>query len=72
MIACGQCGNKPTAHMYGHSMIVDPWGRVIAMAGEEPGVTTAEIDFAYLEKARNQLYTLQNRRENVYTLKKSY
>lgn len=71
MIACGQCGNKPTAHMYGHSMIVDPWGRVIAMAGEEPGVTTAMIDFAYLEKARNQLYTLQNRRENVYTLKKN-
>ncbi len=72
MLACGQCGKKPNAHMYGHSMIVDPWGRVIAMMGEEPGVAIAEIDFSYLEKARNQLYTLKNRKENVYTLKKAY
>ncbi len=72
MLAVGQCGQKPTAHMYGHSMIVDPWGNVIANAADRPGVSIAEIDAAYLQKARNQLYTLQNRKESVYTLKKAY
>ena len=72
MLAVDQCGKKPTAHMYGHSMIVDPWGNVLAMVADQPGVAVAEIDSACLQKARSQLYTLQNRRETVYTLKKAY
>ena len=71
VLAVGQCGQKPTAHMYGHSMIVDPWGNVLAMAADRPGVSVAKIDCDFLQKARNQLYTLSNRRPDVYTLKKT-
>ena len=70
MLAANQCGKKSTAHDYGRSMIVDPWGNVIAMAQDKPCVSIAEIDFDYLEKVRNQLYTLPNRRPDIYELSK--
>ena len=35
---------------YGHSMIVDPWGVVVAQCGEGVGVATAKIDLEYLQK----------------------
>jgi predicted amidohydrolase len=47
---------------YGHSLIVDPWGRVLAEGGEEPGVVMAEIDMAEVAKARARLPSLQHGR----------
>jgi nitrilase len=41
---------------YGHSMIVDPWGQIIAqIANDEPGVICAEIDLDFLQLIRNKL-----------------
>lgn len=43
---------------YGHSMIVDPWGRVLAELGEtggEPDIATAEIDHDLLRKVRAEM-----------------
>lgn len=37
---------------YGHSMIISPWGKVLAEAGTEPGIVYAEIDLAEVDKAR--------------------
>jgi len=46
---------------YGHSLIVDPWGRVIAEAdGNEPGVVLAEIDIAHVAAARAKIPNLKN------------
>ncbi len=48
---------------FGHSLVVDPWGRVIAEAPEEgTGVTIADLDFTELRKVREQLPALQHRR----------
>jgi predicted amidohydrolase len=47
---------------YGHSMIVDPWGQVIAELADGPGVITAEIDLDYLAKVRTELPALKHRR----------
>jgi predicted amidohydrolase len=50
--AC-QCGRHAGgAASYGHSLIVDPWGRVLADGGEEPGFVSAEIDLAEADSAR--------------------
>ena len=46
---------------WGHSMIVDPWGEVLAQREEGPGVVTAEIDAARLARLRAQLPALQHR-----------
>jgi predicted amidohydrolase len=40
---------------FGHSLVVDPWGNVLADGGEAPGVTTALIDPALVDKARAQV-----------------
>lgn len=43
------------AACFGHSLIVDPWGQVLADGGEDEGVILAEIDFAQLRAARAKI-----------------
>ena len=66
MIASGQIGKNYAYRSYGKSMIVDPWGDVIACCGEHEGVASARIDPAYAEKVRRQVPSLKNRRSDVY------
>jgi deaminated glutathione amidase len=47
---------------FGHSMVVDPWGRVIAEGGTEPGVIVADIDPAEVAAARARIPSLQHGR----------
>ncbi len=48
---------------YGHSIVVDPWGRVLAeAAGDEPGVLLADLDLAEVEAARARIPSLANER----------
>ncbi len=46
---------------YGNSMVIDPWGKVIARASDKTGVITADIDWDYLEEVRTKLPSLKNR-----------
>lgn len=63
VIAAAQCGEHPGGRRtYGHSMIIDPWGRVLAEGGEEPGIITAEIDLAGIKEVRRRLPALEHRR----------
>jgi deaminated glutathione amidase len=48
---------------YGHSLIVSPWGEVLAEAGEEPGVIFADIDLAAAAEARARIPALKHGRE---------
>jgi predicted amidohydrolase len=47
---------------YGHSVVVDPWGRVVAEGGVEPGVVMADIDLSETAKARAKIPSLQHGR----------
>jgi predicted amidohydrolase len=47
---------------FGHSLVVDPWGRVIAEGGTEPGVVLAEVDPAEVAAARSRIPSLQHGR----------
>jgi deaminated glutathione amidase len=47
---------------WGHSMVVAPWGEVIADGGTEPGITYAEIDLAAVERARRRIPSLMHDR----------
>ncbi len=51
---------------YGRSMIIDPWGVVLAQAGDEDTVIAAEIDRAHLERIRRSLPSLANRQPAAY------
>jgi Predicted amidohydrolase len=64
MISAAQGGrHEDGRETYGHSLIVDPWGRVLAEAdGDEPGIVVAEIDPAESAAARARIPNLKNRR----------
>jgi predicted amidohydrolase len=47
---------------YGHSLIIDPWGEILAEGGIDPGVITAEIDPAKVADARGKIPSLQHGR----------
>jgi nitrilase len=52
---------KDVRHNWGHSMIVDPWGKVLAQVPDRPGFATARLDLAYLAKVREMLPVAQHR-----------
>ena len=64
--APNQIGNKSNMIALGKSMIVDPWGHVIAGAGNRACSFMAEIDTDYAKSIREQLPLLQNRRTDLY------
>jgi len=47
---------------YGHSLVVDPWGQVLAEASDEPGVILADVDPAAIAAARGRIPSLQHGR----------
>jgi predicted amidohydrolase len=63
VFAPAQCGQHPGDRAtWGHSLIVDPWGRVLADGGEEPGYIIAEIDPARVAEVRRSLPSLDHDR----------
>jgi deaminated glutathione amidase len=50
------------AQCFGHSLIVDPWGRVLADGGDEEGIVLAEIDLAQVAETRRRIPSLQHDR----------
>jgi deaminated glutathione amidase len=63
VFAPAQWGEHPAGRKsYGHSLIVDPWGEVLADGGEEVGFVTARIDPAKIAEARGMVPSLQHDR----------
>ena len=63
VIAAAQCGTHAQGRRtFGHSLIVDPWGDVLADGGESEGVIVAEIDPAKSAEARRRIPALQHDR----------
>ena len=66
-VACGQCGMHPPGNWcYGRSMIVDPWGTVLATAQDGVGVAQATIQDERVAAVRRQIPSLANRRPEAY------
>jgi predicted amidohydrolase len=68
VVAANQVGRHPGDYESGgRSLIVDPWGEVLAQAGEEgEGVIVADLDLARQDEVRATLPALANRRPEVY------
>ncbi|MBN8921010.1 MAG: carbon-nitrogen hydrolase family protein [Rhizobiales bacterium] len=63
VLAAAQGGKHENGReTYGHSIVVDPWGRVIAEGGTEPGVILADLDLAEIAAARARIPSLQHGR----------
>jgi deaminated glutathione amidase len=63
VIAAAQGGQHENGRStFGHSIVVDPWGKVVAEGGTEPGVIMAEIDPAAVAAARSKVPSLNHGR----------
>jgi predicted amidohydrolase len=63
VVAANQCGrHTERLASYGHSMILDPWGRILAEADEEETIIYAKLDGVRLKSVREVLPALTNRR----------
>jgi len=64
VFAPAMCGEHPgNRSTYGHSLIVDPWGKILAELGAEPGVAVADIDAAEVARVRAMLPALEHDRD---------
>lgn len=63
VLAAAQGGKHENGReTFGHSLVVDPWGRIVAEGGVEPGLVMAEIDPALVAEARSQVPALEHGR----------
>ncbi len=63
VFAAAQCGKHESGReTFGHSLIVDPWGRILAEGGSEPGLVMAEVDPEEVSKARARIPSLEHGR----------
>ncbi|WP_375460937.1 carbon-nitrogen hydrolase family protein [uncultured Enterovirga sp.] len=63
MISAAQGGqHEDGRETFGHSLIVDPWGRILAEGGTEPGIVAARIDMALVADGRARIPALKNAR----------
>ncbi|MCP4264952.1 MAG: carbon-nitrogen hydrolase family protein [Candidatus Brocadiaceae bacterium] len=67
MVAANQIGTSPNdITCYGKSMIVDPWGRVLAKAKDNENVITAMVDLDILKEVRTEIPLFEHRRTDLY------
>jgi predicted amidohydrolase len=63
VFAPAMCGEHPgNRTTYGHSLVVDPWGEVLADGGEAPGIVYADVDPTRVDKVRGMLPCLEHDR----------
>jgi predicted amidohydrolase len=69
VLAAAQVGEPAGRPSYGHSVVVDPWGTVLADAPDEETVIVADLDRARLLRIRESLPSLANRRPDAYRVR---
>jgi predicted amidohydrolase len=64
LVAAAQCGEHEDGRAtYGHSLIIDPWGRILLdMGSEGPALGFADVDLAEVDAVRSRLPVLAHRR----------
>ena len=66
IVACNAAGETGETVFAGHSMIVDPWGKVVIEGGEDPVLLTTEIEMDTVDEVRQQIPVIEDRRPDVY------
>jgi omega-amidase len=66
VIACNRSGDDPKNRFVGHSMVIDPWGEVVAEAGAGEEILTAEINLDLVKEIRKQIPIFADRKPQYY------
>ena len=71
MLGCAPVRDPSTGYTsWGHSILTDPWGRVVKKLDEKEGILLETIDLEYEDAVRQQLPLLKHRRQDLYRLEK--
>jgi predicted amidohydrolase len=71
IVAAAQANNPDADYKaYGHSMVADPWGRIVCEAGNGTEIISCEINPEFIEKVRIDMPVLKQMRSDVYDLRK--
>ena len=62
LVSCNSAGLNGGTRLAGHSMVVDPWGRIVAEGGDDEGLVVAEIDPELADRARAEFPALADRK----------
>jgi predicted amidohydrolase len=66
VIACNRVGISGKAHFFGHSMIIDPWGEIIAEGGEQKEIISASLQLSEVDSVRSKIPVFEDRRPDIY------
>ncbi|OES45408.1 carbon-nitrogen family hydrolase [Domibacillus iocasae] len=66
VVACNRSGSDPDNQFAGHSIIVGPWGEVIAEAGESEEILIGDVDFKAIDEIRRRIPVFEDRRTAFY------
>ncbi|GAB6990243.1 carbon-nitrogen family hydrolase [Paenibacillus pini] len=69
VIACNRVGTSGNSTFFGHSMIIDPWGEIIAEGTEAEEIVTGEIVPELVDEVRNRIPVFEDRRPDIYSVK---
>ncbi|MGZ7445370.1 carbon-nitrogen family hydrolase [Paenibacillus sp. TH7-28] len=68
VVACNRVGSGGGADFFGHSMIIDPWGEIVAEGGEGEGIVTGTIELSLVDEVRGRIPVFADRRPDCYEL----
>jgi omega-amidase len=66
VVGCNRVGKVKHLEYFGHSMLIDPWGEILAEGGEEEAVITADFDLGQVAATREKMTVFQDRMPAVY------
>ena len=67
VVACNRVGSAGKNSYFGHSMVIDPWGEILAEAEEEETILSAQIDFTAIEEVRTLIPVYYDRQPRAYS-----
>lgn len=66
IVACNRAGHDPKNDFAGHSMIIDPWGEILAEGSQTSAHVTSSIDIKKVQAVRKQIPIFADRRTDLY------
>ncbi|MFD0670356.1 carbon-nitrogen family hydrolase [Cohnella sp. GCM10027633] len=66
VVSCNTVGESGGTSFFGHSMVIDPWGEVVAEAPEEETILIASVDLSLVDEVRGRIPVFADRRPSLY------
>ncbi|SCW49402.1 Carbon-nitrogen hydrolase [Paenibacillus tianmuensis] len=66
VVSCNRVGVSGTTEFFGHSMVIDPWGEVLAEGGEAETIVRAAVDLSQVPAVRGKIPVFEDRRPSLY------